>query len=162
MFWYCSLSFLPLYSSWGILIRSKSCNFPYSTSRVWFCFNGNQCKWRQTTGLRLKSNWHIYRMFVFAFVFFVVGSQYSCSFTKVGVALVRVSIHTTSQNFYWSQILPHVRQYAFGNPGSFYLINLEYSSRNPESQFHWQGSGIQTVLDSLIWGEKFLVLRVCC
>ena len=29
---------------------------------------------------------------MFIYFFFVVGSQYSCSFTKVGVALVRVSI----------------------------------------------------------------------
>ena len=75
--------------------------------------------------------------------FFVVGSQYSCSFTKVGVALVRVSIHTASKNFDWTPNLPHVRESASRNPGSFCLMNLEYSSRNPKSKFRWQKSGIQ-------------------
>ena len=92
--------------------------------------------------------------------FFVVGSQYSCSFTKVGVALVRVSIHTASKNFDWDQILPHVRESAFRNPGSFCLMNLEYSSRNPESNFRWQKSGIQYLksgihgLESTAWNPE--------
>ena len=58
---------------------------------------------------------------VYYYFFFVVGSQYSCSFTKVGVALVRVSIHTASKNFDWTQILPHVRESAFQNPGGIQL-----------------------------------------
>ena len=36
---------------------------------------------------------------MFIYFFFVVGSQYSCSFTKAGVALVRVSIHKSLLKF---------------------------------------------------------------
>ena len=50
-----------------LLGPEKICNFPYSIPRVWFCFNGNQCKWWQNAGLRLKFNWHIYLMSIVFF-----------------------------------------------------------------------------------------------